>query len=427
MKHISCENLNKITELRHVLHRFPDLSLQESGTIRILKDFLMANTNLELVDREGWFYAVKRPHGDSAAAPIAFRADMDALPMHEYSELVYRSAHEGISHKCGHDGHMAALVGLALELDKMEVNRTVYLIFQPAEEIGQGAVRCAELIREEGITEIYAFHNLSGYPENSIVYRKQLTQPASEGLTIYMHGKQSHASAPEEGRNPSSAIAEMALFSQTLTKEKHDGMALCTIVGMQCGEGNFGISAGEGTIRVTLRAEQEQFMKEMEIRLLQKAEELAARDGLRTEHEIQDYFPETRNYDEALERVIDIARGLGLPVIEMKNLWRASEDFGYYLKQCPGAIFYIGNGEEYPALHTDGYDFNDGILETAVDMFLALAMSAENDNNTYKKKYRHCSLEERVEKSGGELGPYKEYNWGEPEGRERLLLKGTQT
>ena len=67
------------------------------------------------------------------------------------------------------------------------------------------------------------------------------------------------------------------------------------------------------------------------------------------------------------------AAGLQLPVIEMKDLWRASEDFGYYLKQCSGAMFYIGSGEEYPALHTDGYDFNDGILKTAVDMFLTLA------------------------------------------------------
>lgn len=67
------------------------------------------------------------------------------------------------------------------------------------------------------------------------------------------------------------------------------------------------------------------------------------------------------------------ASGLQLPVIEMRDLWRASEDFGYYLKKCSGAMFYIGNGIEYPALHTDGYDFNDGILKTAVNMFLSLA------------------------------------------------------
>ena len=373
MRRISRENLEKTTDLRHRLHQCPDLSLREAGTMEILQGFLRANTCLELVDRGGWFYGVKRPSAEPAAAPIAFRADMDALPMEEGISLPHGSIHGGVSHKCGHDGHMAALCGLALELERMEVSRAVYMIFQPAEEVGQGAVRCAELIGEAGIGEIYAFHNLSGYPENSVVYRRGLTQPASEGLTIRLHGKPSHASAPEEGRNPSAAIAELALAARRLPEAPHEGMALCTVVGMQCGSGDFGISAGEGSLRVTLRAEQEPFMKAMEAALLRKAAELAARDGLRWEHEVCDCFPETRNHGAALDRALRKADGLRLPAIEMEELWRASEDFGHYLKKCPGAMFYIGNGENYPALHTTGYDFNDRILKTAVEMFLALA------------------------------------------------------
>ena len=374
MKHINQDNLKKIIVLRHLLHSRPELSLREAGTIRILKDFLKEHTTLELYDMDGWFYAVQHSSvTPEKAPPIAFRADMDALPMNEEIALSYSSVHKGISHKCGHDGHMAALCGLALELDKKMVDRTVYLIFQPAEEIGKGAVRCADLITEKGIAEIYAFHNLSGYPENSIVYRKQLTQPASEGLIIRMYGKRSHASAPEEGSNPATAIAELALYAQHLSEDRPNGMVLCTIVGMQCGQGDFGISAGEGSVSVTLRAEDELFMKEMERKLLQKAEELSFRDGLRSEHEISDYFPETRNNDDALNRMLRKAASLQIPVIEMKNLWRASEDFGTYLKLCSGAMFYIGNGEEYPALHTESYDFNDRILKTAVDIFLALA------------------------------------------------------
>lgn len=373
MKSISRENLEKITGLRHRLHAHPDLSLREGGTIGILRDFLRENTTLALVEREGWFYAVKRPAKGPAAPPIAFRADMDALPMEEGIALPHGSERGGVSHKCGHDGHMAALCGLALELEGRETDRAVYLIFQPAEEIGRGAERCAELIEEAGIGEIYAFHNLGGYPENSVVCRRGLTQPASEGLTIRLRGRPSHASAPEEGRNPSAAIAELALAARKLPEAPHEGMALCTVVGMRCGNGDFGISAGEGELRVTLRAEQEPFMKAMEAALLRRAAELAARDGLRAEHGICDYFPETRNHDAALDRVIRKAAGLGLPVVEMKELWRASEDFGHYLKRCPGAMFYIGNGEEYPALHTRGYDFNDRILKTAVDLFLALA------------------------------------------------------
>ncbi len=358
--------------------------MQEAGTIGILQKFLRENTkSLSIVDRNGWFYAVKRGTADgseigSAHSPIAFRADMDALPMEESISLPHVSCHPGTAHKCGHDGHMAALCGLALELDRMETERTVYLIFQPAEETGQGALLCRELLKEKGIGEIYAFHNLGGFPENSIVFRRGLTQPTSEGLTIRMHGQPSHASAPEKGRNPSAAIAELALYAQHLPAEAEEksvaerGMALCTVVGMKCGEGDFGISAGEGSLSVTLRAEKEQVMRQMERKLLMLADRLAARDGLETEHEIRDAFPETRNDDAALERVIRQAESLLLPVIEMKEIWRASEDFGHYLKICPGAMFYIGNGEDYPALHTGAYDFNDRILGTAVDMFLEL-------------------------------------------------------
>lgn len=368
---MKAENLKKITELRHLLHRCPELSLQEENTIRILKTFLQEHTSLEIIEREGWFCAVKR--GTSGKAPAAFRADMDALPMEEGISLPYGSENPGAAHKCGHDGHMAVLCGLALELDQMPAERTVYLIFQPGEEIGQGGARCAELIVEKGITEIYAFHNRSGFPEKSVVYRRGLTQPASEGLLIHLQGITSHASEPEEGRNPSVAIAELALYSQELAARLRDGITMCTIVGMKSGTDDFGIAAGDGHISFTLRAEKEPLMKQMERELLDRAAELAERDGLHLRSEVRDYFPETANHDCAVDRVIRSAETLGLQLIEMQEIWRGSEDFGYYLRKCPGAIFYIGSGESYPPIHTREYDFNDRILETAADMFLALA------------------------------------------------------
>ncbi|MBR6089530.1 MAG: amidohydrolase [Anaerolineaceae bacterium] len=365
------ENLEKIIELRHRLHRHPELSGNETETIRILSTFLRENTSLEVISRNGWFYAVK--NGNSGTSPIAFRADMDALPMNEGIDIPYASINPGTAHKCGHDGHSAALCGLALELDQMTVPNTVYLIFQPAEEIGQGGEICAELIDEKGISEIYAFHNRSGFPEKSVIFRRNLTQPASEGLLIRLEGKTSHASEPELGKNPAAALAELLLYSRDIIPGQQDGMTLCTPVGIQCGTDDFGISAGNGHISFTLRAEKEPVMFHMEKALLQRAADLAERDGLVISHKIIDRFPETANHDFAIDRVIKAASELGLQCIEMRDIWRGSEDFGYYLKKCPGAIFYIGNGEAYPPIHTRTYDFNDNILETAVDMFLTLA------------------------------------------------------
>ncbi|MBQ6510161.1 MAG: amidohydrolase [Flexilinea sp.] len=368
---MNANDLQKIKELRHQLHRNPERSLCEKNTMALLKDFLHENTSFETIDREGWFYAVKP--GTGPKAPLAFRAETDALPMEEGIGLPYASENPGTAHKCGHDGHMAALCGLALELDRADAGRTVYLIFQPAEEIGQGGEACAKLIREKGIREVYAFHNRSGFPEKSIVYRRGLTQPASEGLIIRLLGKTSHASEPEEGKNPSAAIAELGLYSQRSAARMKNGLAMCTIVGMKSGTDDFGISAGEGYICFTLRAEEESVMDQMEQDLRRAAGELAERDGLRAGFKIRDYFPETRNHDSAVDRVISAAQTLGLQTIEVPDVWRGSEDFGYFLKECPGAIFYIGNGENYPAIHTQPYDFNDGILETAVDMFKTLA------------------------------------------------------
>ena len=368
------KNLEVITEFRHELHRHPELSLQETETIKKIHAFLENNTSLYVEEGDGWLFAVKEGT-DPEAGGIAFRADMDALPIDEQGTgLVYISENPGVSHKCGHDGHCAALAGLALELDKTEVVKTVYLIFQCAEEIGAGAVKAAGIIKEKGIREIYAFHNLSGYPEGSIVYRRGLTQPASEGLTVAFSGKTSHAGAPEEGRNPSAAIAKTVLFIRELNARPREGMAFCTVVGMEAGSGDFGISAGFGKLMVTLRAEEEQEMKSMEEEIISFAERQAAEEGICISSDISDYFPETRNTEAGIQKVLRAAGECGRKTVEMENMWRVSEDFGHFLKKCEGAIFYIGNGEDWPPLHTSDYDFNDRILTAAVEMFRALAV-----------------------------------------------------
>ena len=366
------KQLQNVIDLRHALHRYPELSMRERETMVRLKAFLREHTTVQITEREGWFYAVK-PGSDPDAPAIAFRADMDALPIREPAGLPYASLRDGVSHKCGHDGHCAALCGLALELEGHPPARTVYLIFQPGEEIGAGGARCAGLLREKGISEVYAFHNLSGYPEGALVYRNGLTSPASEGLTIRLCGRPSHASYPEEGRNPAAALSRIALYSQVLSERSYSGMVLCTITGLRVGNGDFGISPGEGTLCLTLRAEHEAEMKRLEESLLRCAAEQAEAAGLSPEHQISDYFPETRNHEGCLRRVLRCAAAQGIPVVEMERLWRPSEDFGHYLKQCPGALFYIGNGTDYAPLHTADYDFNDRILPAAVRLFAALA------------------------------------------------------
>ena len=378
------ENLEKIKQLRHELHAHPELSMEERETKRRLMEFLRENTKLFIEDRGHYFYAYANGKNEKLE-PVAFRADMDALPMEEKAGLPYGSKNPGVCHKCGHDGHCAVLCGLALEADRLGTDRPVYFIFQHGEEIGGGGEECAGLIREKGIRRVFAFHNMSGYPEGQVLVKSGVTQCTSKGLTIYMEGTPAHASQPEDGKNPAAALAKLALAIEAMAggqqgeenaaqEENSDfgGFVLATIVELAAGGRNFGIAASKGSVSVTLRADYERDLNRLEERIRETAQELAKRYGLALSFEEQDFFPETVNDPEAVSLVRRAAVSLKIPVRELSQPFRASEDFGYYLKQCPGAIFYIGNGEDHPQLHTAEYDFNDGILERAVDLFFAL-------------------------------------------------------
>ncbi|MBQ1490742.1 MAG: amidohydrolase [Blautia sp.] len=363
----------QIMDLRHSLHERPELSGKEEGTRKAILLFLQENSSAEILSFDGGMAAYLP--GEKILPPIAFRCELDALPIQEDKGLSYASKEPGISHACGHDGHMAAMCALVLELDGQKLSRDVYVLFQEAEEVGRGGEKGASFVKEKGIAEIYAFHNLPGYPLGTMVYRHGLTQPASEGLLLSFHGAPSHASAPEKGKNPAQLIASLALYSQELPG-KQEGMALCTIVGMKAGEGDFGISPGEGTLSLTLRAEREEAMKSMEQALITRARDQAMEQGIEVETEIFDYFPETKNDEGTLGKVLEAAGDLSLPVIEMKELWRASEDFGYYGKVCPSAMVYLGAGEDHAPLHTVCYDFPDELLSIAVELFTRVARTS---------------------------------------------------
>ena len=378
------ENLEKIKRLRHELHAHPELSMEERETKKRLMEFLRENTKLFIEDRGHYFYAYANGKNEELE-PIAFRADMDALPMEEKAGLPYGSKNPGVCHKCGHDGHCAALCGLALEADRLGTDRPVYFIFQHGEEIGGGGEECAGLIREKGIRWVFAFHNMSGYPEGQVLVKSGVTQCTSKGLTISMEGTPAHASQPEDGKNPAAALAKLALAIEAMAgaqrgeenagqgeNSSFGGFVLATIVELSAGGRNFGIAASKGSVSVTLRADYERDLNRLEEGIRETAQRLAKRYGLALSFEEQDFFPETVNDPEAVSLVRRAAASLKIPVRELSQPFRASEDFGYYLKQCPGAIFYIGNGEDHPQLHTAEYDFNDGILERATDLFFAL-------------------------------------------------------
>ncbi|MDR1637193.1 MAG: M20/M25/M40 family metallo-hydrolase, partial [Treponema sp.] len=246
--------LEKVVKLRHELHRRPELACRELWTKQRLIGFLRENTSLEIVEKGRWFYALYRAGADRPN--IAFRAEFDALPIDETIDLPYGSQFPGISHKCGHDGHSASLAGFALEIDRKGADKNVYFVFQHAEETGEGAAECAPLMDEAGIAEIFAFHNAPGLPEHAVGVKDGVTCCASTGVIIRLTGVPCHASQPEDGRNPSLAMAELVRSLPGFTKAaEYRGLVMGTVVGIKAGGEAFGVSASEGRLMLTIRAE----------------------------------------------------------------------------------------------------------------------------------------------------------------------------
>lgn len=360
----SGHNMDSV-ELRQTLHSVPEKSFAEYRTKEILEDWLRKHTDFMVIDGEGWFYAVKK---GGARPPVAFRADMDAV-----------CGSDGrMGHYCGHDGHCAILAGLAERLRGRELPGDIYLIFQPAEETGAGAMLCRTLIREKRIAEIFGLHNIPGYQKGSVLLRKGTFACGSTGLRIRLTGAVSHAAYPEKGNNPGVSLAKLLLYADTRAREiGQQEFLMMTVIGADIGSSAYGVSAGTGEIRMTIRAEREAVFRSFLTELKAKSEEYARNGGFSLAWEEIEYFPATENYSASVDRVREAALQAGLSVQELSEPMRWSEDFGYYLQETAGAFFGIGDGETYPQLHTSAFSFPDDILEPAVRLLERLAFGNE--------------------------------------------------
>ena len=372
------ENLDKIIALRHDLHAHPELSLEERWTKAHVMDFLSQNApHLELVDMGRWFYALRRGRGEGPA--IGFRADMDALPIDESGcDLPYASTIPGVAHKCGHDGHTAALAGLGLELEELEPERDVILLFQHAEEIGAGARETVDTLLGLNIGEFYAFHSFGGYPEGAVLVREGTMHCASVGVTVEMTGTVTHASTPELGNSPALPLARLACaLSALAAPANYEGLVLCTIVHIQVGRKAFGTAPDHGELSVTVRAERQEELDDLVGRIEAFARQEGEKNGLTVAISHTDDFPETRSDSRCVQRVRRAARTLGMPILELPQAHRASEDFGHILRVIPGCAFGLGDGVEYPTIHDAAFNFPDAMLEPAVELYKELITSSE--------------------------------------------------
>ena len=277
--------LDQITALRAQLHACAEVSGREVVTKHTLLTFLREHTSLELHELAGGFYAAHRePEGTKPT--VALRADYDALATPE----------GGAAHLCGHDGHAAALCGVALMLEGQSIGRSVFLLFQGAEETGAGAALCCELFDREKVGEIYGAHNLPGFPFGAVLTRAGTFACASRGVTIHFVGKPAHAAYPETGISPAPAVGQLLVDLPALAApEQYRGITLCTVIGAQMGEKAFGAAAESAELWLTLRGEHDDDLARLRRSVLTRAQELAHKNHLEFSFEEQDIFPATEN------------------------------------------------------------------------------------------------------------------------------------
>jgi len=369
--------------LRRYLHAHPEISCEEEQISAYLKKLLQDTCSFDdLIEFEHYGIGVLFK-GKSEGKRILVRGDFDALPIQEVNDFEYKSIYDGKSHKCGHDGHASILYTLAR---RFSINRPekgdVVLIFQPAEENGEGAKGIINDPKFESIKPDYAvaLHNLPGYAKHAIVVKEGAFTAAANSIIIKLEGKTSHAAEPELGINPAEAMAEITqeiLAANQPDLSKND-FHIATPVYTTMGEKAYGVSAGYGELHFTLRAWDNHLMEAFEKECQRIAEKIANQFDLKVDISWTQEFFSNQNDKRVVEAIKATAQEESFQLITRDTPFKWGEDFGLFTEKYAGAMFGVGAGEDSPALHNPDYDFPDEIIDTAASMFVGIISKLQN-------------------------------------------------
>jgi len=367
-------NLQDVINLRQEIHKYPEVSGEEEHTAQRIKEFISQFNPDHVIEGLGGYGMVFQWIGSKEGPVVTIRAELDALPIQEINSFEYKSTKDHKGHLCGHDGHMMMVAALASFLNEEKPKKgTVNLLFQPAEETGQGAQAMLDDPDFQNIPQEYLFalHNLPGYKKNTIVVKRDTFASASKGIIIELEGKTSHAAEPENGRSPAMALAEMLPKIKELPNILDDlsDFSLVTIVHAKIGERAFGTTPGEAVLMATLRAYKDEDLQKLDKEARKIAETISKSHGLTCKIEETEVFSSTLNNDECVDYIEEAINQNDLSAVTLDKPFRWSEDFGLFTQKYKGAMFGLGSGENTPALHNPDYDFPDEIMQTGISMF----------------------------------------------------------
>lgn len=373
---------DEIIGWRRSLHQNPELLFDVYQTAAFVADRLREFGCDEVVTGLGRTGVVGLIRGaKGAGSVIGLRADMDALPMEEQTNLPYRSTIPGRMHACGHDGHTAMLLGAAKYLtETRDFRGSVAVIFQPAEEGGGGGREMVNdgMMERFEIKSVFGMHNLPGLPVGQFAIRQGGIMAATAEFAIKVIGKGGHAALPHTAVDPIVTSAQIILGLQTIASRTTDPTDSLVVSVTQISAGDSHNIIPEcvdliGTVR-SLRNEVAQRAEE---RMRAICTNIAAAHGAEAELDYRPSYPITFNH--AAETVLAAAVAsevAGADQVDSNvSPVMAGEDFSFMLQARPGAMIFLGNGDS-TGLHNPNYDFNDNAIPFGVSYWVRLAETA---------------------------------------------------
>jgi len=375
-----------LAEIRRDFHRFPELGFQEKRTKEKIASYLK-ELGLDVHYGVGIVGVLRAGEGNKV---IGLRADMDALPIHETNTHDYISKNTGVMHACGHDGHMAMLLGAAHKLStNANFGGTIVFIFQPNEELGLGAKAMMDegLLENFPIQEIYGIHNLPGVQTGTLLTRPGLICSSESLFEIKIKGMGGHSSMPQLGRDTITIGAEIVQTLQTIISRKlASGSGAVVSVTEFISNGQRNVLPGETILKGDVRTRLPDDRKKIELYLNQIASGVASAHDIDIDVFFETEFVETINHPIPTEAVLKTAKRIGLKTNECEPM-SFSEDFSHFSNSVPGCFFLLGNGTDganNKPLHSNDYDFNDALLPIGSDFWASLAknrLSMEGSNS----------------------------------------------
>ncbi|MEK3937264.1 amidohydrolase [Sporosarcina sp. FSL W7-1349] len=379
------ETKEEMITIRRDLHRHPELSFQEERTPKIIADYL-EELGVEVRRNVGGRGVVGILKGGLPGKTIALRADFDALPIQEKTDVPYKSTVPGVMHACGHDGHTAALLATAKALAKNSdsLPGNVVFIHQFAEEVVPGGAK--PMIEDgclNGVDAVFGCHLMSGMPFGNVYYREGYIQAAADTFAIRVKGKGGHGATPHNTVDPIIIGSQIAMNLQTITSRRLDPLKelVVSIGSFHAGEASNVIPDSAeltGTVRSfdpEVRSMAERSLKKIASSVAEANDAIAEISYERGYDSLWNHCEETKIVKESLENVAEVKEVLETPPI------MPSEDFSYYTQQVPGSYFFIGAQMENPSdvfpHHHEKFNFDERAMTIAAKGFCSIILSSQ--------------------------------------------------